>query len=286
MTKKQGILTMDNTDYLKKYNRCIYEYTNAAGAFEVSEDDNDDMAMAGPADGPGSQMDAGGEGGDPGMGGGMPGAPGAGAEGGMGSPSDSMGGDANGAGAQMDGSSAPQGVDGFDPQTQDGNAEGMEGMGGENTGDKSASSDEEVIDVDDLTKSQEKAEEKIDRMNDKFEDLMKAMNVLIKQNAERDAKEKEMAERIAAEIDRRIPTPQQKMTMRSLKSAPYNMTPDEYMKNYAPENYSGEDDRNGENDPQYKITKGDVDRFTDYASIARDLDIAHQGLNDILNFRG
>ena len=286
MTKKQGILTMDNTDYLKKYNRCIYEYTNAAGAFEVSEDDNDDMAMAGPADGPGSQMDAGGEGGDPGMGGGMPGAPGAGAEGSMGSPSDSMGGDANGAGAQMDGSSAPQGVDGFDPQTQDGNAEGMEGMGGENTGDKSASSDEEVIDVDDLTKSQEKAEEKIDRMNDKFEDLMKAMNVLIKQNAERDAKEKEMAERIAAEIDRRIPTPQQKMTMRSLKSAPYNMTPDEYMKNYAPENYSGEDDRNGENDSQYKITKGDIDRFTDYASIARDLDIAHQGLNDILNFRG
>lgn len=278
---------MDKNEYLKKYNRCLYEYTNAAGAFEVSEDDSDDMAMVGPADGPGSQMDAGGEGGDPGMGGGMPGAPGAeGDNGGMGGPSGDMGGPAGGNDGQTGDTGGPQGVEGFDPQAQDGNAEGMEGMGGENDGDEASSSDEEVIDVDDLTKSQEEAEKKIDRMNSKFEGLMKAMNILIKQNAERDAKEKEMAERIAAEIDRRIPTPQQKMTMRSLKSAPYNMTPDEYMNNYAPENYSGEDDRNGENDPQYKITKGDIDRFTDYASIARDLDIAHQGLNDILNLRG
>lgn len=268
---------MTHEEYLNKYKRCLREYTNAAGAFDVFEDENDNIAMAAPADGPGSQMNSGSKGGfgtampEYGNGSGMDG------ESGPAAP-DSSAGD-----TQPGVNDAPQGIDGFNPQN--GDAEGMEGMGGD---EKHAglAPDDEVIDVDDLTKSQEKAEEKIDRMNGKFERLMKAMNVLIKQNAERDAKEKDMIEKLSAEIDRRIPTPQQKMTMRSLKSAPFNMTPDEYMNNCAPDNYSGDDDRNGEDDPQYKITKGDIDRFTDYASIAKDLDIEHQGLNDILNFRG
>ena len=266
---------MNRAEYLKKYNRCLYEYTNAAGAFEVFEDNDDNVAMAGPVDGPESQMGAETTPDNGTVDGGMPG-PDTGSGTDASSTSDTgMGNDAVG----------QQGVEGFDPQN--GNDEGMDGMGGEeSTEDNSPSSDDEVIDVDDLTKSQEKAEEKIDRMNDKFDTLMKSIGALIKQNAERDAKEKEMVEKLSAEIDRRIPTPQQKMTMRSLKSAPFNMTPDEYMTNYAPDNYSSDDDRNGEDDPQYKITKGDIDRFTDYASIAKDLDIAHQGLNDILNFRG
>ena len=62
------------------------------------------------------------------------------------------------------------------------------------------------------------------------------------------------------------------------------MSPNEYMNNYAPENYSDEDDNNGEGDMQYQITKDDIDRFTDYNSIAKDLDIEHQGLRDILGF--
>jgi hypothetical protein len=81
-----------------------------------------------------------------------------------------------------------------------------------------------------------------------------------------------------------MPTPQQRMTMRSTKSAPYNMTPNEYMNNYAPDNYSAEDDNNGADDMQYKITKGDIDNFTDYNSIIRDLDVEHQGLKDILGY--
>jgi hypothetical protein len=74
------------------------------------------------------------------------------------------------------------------------------------------------------------------------------------------------------------------MTMRSTKSAPYSMTPNEYMNNYAPENYSPEDDNNGADDMQYKITKGDIDNFTDYNSIIKDLDVEHQGLKDILGY--
>jgi TolA-binding protein len=164
-------------------------------------------------------------------------------------------------------------------------------MGGPAMGGEMMQPDDEVIDVDDLTQSQEKAEEKIDAMNSKFEKLMGAVETLIKQNAQR---EKEAAEaerrsaeqqaRLEAELEKRIPTPQQRMTMRSTKSAPYAMTPNEYMNNYAPDNYSDADDNNGADDMQYQITKDDIDRFTDYNSIAKELDIAHQGLNDILNF--
>ena len=95
---------------------------------------------------------------------------------------------------------------------------------------------------------------------------------------------KRQKEALKAELDKRIPTPQQRMSMRSTKSAPYSITPGEYMNNYAPENYSDEDDNNGADDAQYKITKGDIDGFTDYRSIVKDLDVEHQGLRDILNF--
>ena len=242
-------------EYKEKFKRCILEYTNAAGAFDLSEEGDDEMAPMG---------------GDPNMGGGeMP----------MDGPN--MGGDPMAGGdPNMNGE---QGAEGFNPQGADMNG-GLDGMGGDlNQGD-TMQSDDEVIDVDDLTKSQEEAEKKIDRMNDKFEKLMGAVNTLIKQNAERDAKEKEAQLQMKAELDKRIPTPQQRMSMRSTKSSPYSMTPNEYMNNYAPENYSDADDNNGADDMQYQITKDDIDRFTDYNSIMKDLDVEHQGLKDILGF--
>ena len=257
---------MSNKDFLKKYKRCLYEYTNAAGAFDLTEEGDEMDAQQGGAPDGGMPM-----GGDPNAMGGDP----------------SMMGDPNamGGGPSMMGDpamgSAENGVEGFNPEGGDPNAMGGEMM----------QPDDEVIDVDDLTQSQEKAEEKIDAMNSKFEKLMGAVETLIKQNAQR---EKEAAEaerrsaeqqaRLEAELEKRIPTPQQRMTMRSTKSAPYAMTPNEYMNNYAPDNYSDADDNNGADDMQYQITKDDIDRFTDYNSIAKELDIAHQGLNDILNF--
>ena len=247
-----------NSEFLNKYKRLVLEYTNVAGAFDVSEDGEEDMgsgpSMGGdPAMGGDSAM-----GGDPAMGG-----------------DSAMGGDPNGG----------QGAEGFNPEGGDPNM-GLDGMGGQNStnGGDTMQPDDEVIDVDDLTKSQEKAEEKIDKMNAKFERLMGAVETLIKQNKERERQEAEAAAQMKAELEKRIPTPQQRMTMRSTKSAPYSMTPNEYMNNYAPENYSDADDNNGADDMQYKITKDDIDRFTDYNSIANDLDIEHQGLHDILGF--
>ena len=242
----------NNSEFLKKYKRCLYEYVNAAGSYDVSEEGEEEMG--------GAPMD-----GDPAMGGGDPNA---GMEG--------MGGDPAMSGGQ--------GPEGFDPQGGDPNA-GMEGMGGDPAmSGETMQSDDEVIDVDDLTKSQEQAEKKIDKMNDKFEKLMGAVETLIAQNKEMERREAEAKAEFQAELDKRIPTPKQRMTMRSTKSSPYSMSPNEYMNNYAPENYSDADDNNGADDAQYQITKDDIDRFTDYNSIARDLDIEHQGLRDILGF--
>ena len=272
----------NNSEFLKKYKRCLYEYVNAAGSYDVSEEGEEEMG--------GAPMD-----GDPAMGGENPNA---GMEGMGGDPAmegdPAMGGEDPNTG--MDGMggdpamSGGQGPEGFDSQGGDPNA-GMEGMGGDPAmssdpamSGETMQSDDEVIDVDDLTKSQEQAEKKIDKMNDKFEKLMGAVETLIAQNKEMERREAEAKAEFQAELDKRIPTPKQRMTMRSTKSSPYSMSPNEYMNNYAPENYSDADDNNGADDAQYQITKDDIDRFTDYNSIARDLDIEHQGLRDILGF--
>ena len=273
-------------EYKEKFKRCIMEYTNAAGSFDIDEEgeDQNEMPMGGedPNMGGGDPM----MGGDQNMGGGDPMM---GGDQNMGGEDPMMGGDQNMGGEDPNMGNGEQSPEGFNPEG-DPNT-GLEGMGSNpNMGgdevpmDNGMEPDDEVIDVDDLTKSQEKAEKKIDKMNDKFEKLMGAINTLIKMNAERDKKEIESQEKLKAEIDKRMPTPQQRLTMRSTKSAPYSMTPNEYMNNYAPENYSDADDNNGADDAQYQITKDDIDRFTDYNSIAKDLDIEHQGLRDILGF--
>ena len=276
----------NNSEFLKKYKRCLYEYVNAAGSYDVSEEGEEEMGND-PAMGGGDPSMGGGDpsmgGGDPAMGGGGPSMGGGDPSMGGGDPSMGGGDPSMGGGdPSMGGGQSPEG---FNPQGGDPNA-GMEGMGGDTgmTGGETMQSDDEVIDVDDLTKSQEQAEKKIDKMNDKFEKLMGAVETLIAQNKEMERREAEAKAEFQAELDKRIPTPQQRMTMRSTKSSPYSMSPNEYMNNYAPENYSDADDNNGADDAQYQITKDDIDRFTDYNSIARDLDIEHQGLRDILGF--
>jgi hypothetical protein len=229
-----------------------------------------DPMMGGPEGGGDPMMDGPEGGADPMMGG-----PEGGADPMMGGPEGNGGSDMGG------------GAEGFNPEGGDTNA-GLEGMGGENPDSQESADtlqdDDEVIDVDDLTKSQEKAERKIDKMNDKFEKLMNSVEKLIKLNQEKDAQSALLLNKVQDEIDKRIPTPQQRLSMRSTKSSPYTMTPNEYMNNYAPENYSDESDNNGADDAQYQITKDDIDRVTDYNSIVKDLDVEHQGLRDILGF--
>lgn len=256
-------------DYVDRYQQLV-EYTNVAGDYNISEvGDEEETPDALPAD-DGSQdapqgMDA---------------QPGDDAE---------MNGQAP---DRMDGGGQPQGVDGFDPQGGSPD-QGIEGMGGQpmagpndmpsqETPETDASSEDVVIDVDDLTRAQKEAEEKIDKMNGKFETLMGAIETLIKQNKERDEREKAREEQMKAELDKRLPDDTQKLAMRSIKSTPYGISPNDYMKDNLPDNYTVGDE--AEEKPKYTITKGDIDNITDFNTIAKELDIEHQGLKDILNF--
>ena len=174
---------MELNEVKKRFKRCILEYTNAAGSFDLSEDGEDDAAMGGaaPTDGGGNTpMDGASMNGNGDMDGGMP-----------------MGG---GDPAAMGGGAPAQAPNGFAPQGIDPNA-GMDGMGGAaaptdggmpmNGGDPNAMGvtteepGDEVIDVDELVKSQEEAEHKIDSMTSKFDKLMGAIDVLIQQNKDR-----------------------------------------------------------------------------------------------------
>ena len=296
---------MDINEVKRKFKRCILEYTNPAGAYSVSEEGEDDMmggapggdpSMGGadpmgggdPSMGGGDPMGGGAPGGDP-MGGGDPsmgGAPGGDPSMGGGDPS--MGGDPNAAGGE---GTPPEG---FQPQGVEQGAP-MDGMGG---GDPNAAGgdpsmggedpnamggDDEVIDVDDLTDSQEETEKKVDALSGKFEKLMSSLDSLEKRISDIDSHTNEYLGKLESEFDKRNPTPMQRLTMRSTKSAPYAMTPNEYMNNYAPDNYSDADDNNGADDPQYKITKGDIDDFTDYNSVAKEFG-GKYGLHDILGY--
>ena len=186
---------------------------------------------------------------------------------------------APGAGADPN---AQQGVPGFDPQpAQDTDpATTAEASFDEATPDNGGE-DEEVIDVDELVDSQKKNEDAIEKLTDKFEQFLDKFNEFqdeLKTNSEYMAN-------LENEFQKRNPTSVEKLTMRSLQSKPFQETPEEYMENDAPENYSPESDNNGVGEPIYTITRDDVRNATDYPSIAKTLrDNENATLKNLLGF--
>lgn len=210
---------------------------------------------------------------------GMPGADpmAGGAPGGM-PGADPMAGAAPGA----DPNAAAQGVPGFNPQPlQDTDpAATAEGSFDEAIPD-AGSEEEEVIDVDELVDGQKRNEDAISKLTDKFEQFLEKFSEFqgeIKSNAE-------FMANLENEFQKRNPTSVEKLTMRSLQSKPFGETPEEYMANDAPENYSPEDDKNGVGEPRYTITRDDVRNATDYSSIAQTLrDNDNATLKSLLGF--
>ena len=181
---------------------------------------------------------------------------------------------------------ATQGVPGFNPQGGDTDpAATTEQSFDEATPDNGESQDggedEEVIDVDELVDGQKRNEEAIDKLTDKFEQFLEKFSEFqgeLKLNAE-------FMANLENEIEKRNPTSVEKLTMRSLQSKPFGETPEEYMANNAPENYSPEDDNNGVGEPRYTITRDDVRNATDYPSIAKTLrDNGNATLKSLLGF--
>ena len=147
-------------------------------------------------------------------------------------------------------------------------------------------SDDEVIDVDDLTKSQEETEEKVDDISvsieDGFEKLLKVVSKLDKMI---DVSTNNM-EQIKQEIEKRNPTPLEKLNMRAANdSYPFNVSPSDYWKSKeASSNYriGGEDEDDAK---QYTITQGDIDSITDFNTISKELNSSEFNQN-LLNIFG
>ena len=178
---------------------------------------------------------------------------------------------AAGAAPAADPSAAAGGAPGFDPQPvgndEDPNATAEESFDEATPDNPEGGEDEEVIDVDELVDSQKRNEDAIDKLTDKFERFLEKFSEFqgeLKSNAE-------FMKNLESEFEKRNPTAVEKLTMRSLQSKPFQETPEEYMENDAPENYSPEDDQNGVGEPRYTITRDDVRNATDYSSIAKTL---------------
>lgn len=178
-----------------------------------------------------------------------------------------------------------QGAPGFNPQAEgDMMGDNMPEMGvGENMQD-----DDEVIDVDDLTQSQEETEEKVNDIQISMEKgFEKLLGVVSKLNKMIDSSTANM-EQIKQEIEKRNPTPIEKLNMRAANdSYPFNVSPNDYWKEKeSTSNYriGGEDEKDA---PQYTITQGDIDKITDFRTISKELDdsMMNQNLLNIFGLR-
>lgn len=182
---------------------------------------------------------------------------------------------------------AIQGPEGFSPQPDA--MQGPNAMDGDISnadfeGADIPSSDDNVVDITDLTDSQKETEKDIEKMDNKFSVLMKqlgAFEQLLHQNDEK-------IESLKAEFEKRNPTQIEKMSLHSAKGYPFDTPVEEYWKKKEKiSNYSPDMDNNGKGQGQYVITKDDIDGTVDWKSIADSLDddfMYNQTLDGVLKY--
>ena len=283
----------NNTDLIKQYKleeavkriQKINEYTFYDST--MVEDDQDPNAM----------------GGDPNAMGGNPngGMPPMGADpNAMGADPNMMGGDPNGGMAPMDDPNV-MGADpnGEIPPMDDPNAMGADPnggmppmddpnmMGGEGIEDIDIETEQpgdEVVDVDELTQSQEATEFKVDNVDDK---LNKVLKIISKFNDAIEANDQKI-EDLKKEFQKRNPTAEETLNLRSLASYPFSERPDEYWKKQQQDhpNYnviSDNDVSTADEQKEFEIRKGDIDNFNE-RDIMKSLGESHIKLSDFLQF--
>lgn len=290
----------NNTDLIKQYKleeavkriQKINEYTFYDST--MVEDDQDPNAM----------------GGDPNAMGGNPngGMPPMGADpNAMGDDPNMMGGDPNGGMAPMDDPNA-MGADpnGEMPPMDDPNAMGGDPnamgadpnggmppmddpnmMGGEGIEDIDMETEQpgdEVVDVDELTQSQEATEFKVDNVDDK---LNKVLKIISKFNDAIEANDQKI-EDLKKEFQKRNPTAEETLNLRSLASYPFSERPDEYWKKQQQDhpNYnviSDNDVSTADEQKEFEIRKGDIDNFNE-REVMKSLGESHIKLSDFLQF--
>ena len=283
----------NNTDLIKQYKleeavkriQKINEYTFYDST--MVEDDQDPNAMG--ADPNGGMPPMGGDpnamGADPNMMGGDPNggmapmddpnAMGAEPNGGMPPMDDpnAMGGDPNAMGADPNGGMPPM----DDPNM----------MGGEDIEDIDMETEQpgdEVVDVDELTQSQEATEFKVDNVDDK---LNKVLKIISKFNDAIEANDQKI-EDLKKEFQKRNPTAEETLNLRSLASYPFSERPDEYWKKQQQDhpNYnviSDNDVSTADEQKEFEIRKGDIDNFNE-REVMKSLGESHIKLSDFLQF--
>jgi hypothetical protein len=125
-----------------------------------------------------------------------------------------------------------------------------------------AGPDDEVIDVDDLTNSQESTEYKIDGVDDKLSKLLSIVGKFANAIEANDAK----LEDLKAEIERRNPTDIERINLRSQNSQPFNVNPGEYWSEVKDKNpnyqiISDNEVSPNDEDKVYTITDDDLRDF-------------------------
>ena len=192
-----------------------------------------------------------------------------------------MGGDPNAMGGNPNGGMPPMGADpnamGADPNM----------MGGEDIEDIDMETEQpgdEVVDVDELTQSQEATEFKVDNVDDK---LNKVLKIISKFNDAIEANDQKI-EDLKKEFQKRNPTAEETLNLRSLASYPFSERPDEYWKKQQQDhpNYnviSDNDVSTADEQKEFEIRKGDIDNFNE-REVMKSLGESHIKLSDFLQF--
>lgn len=144
-------------------------------------------------------------------------------------------------------------------------------------------SDDEVIDVDDLTQSQEATEYKIDGVDDRLSKIY----AVVRKFSDQLEKNEESIMALKDEFEKRNPTEEEKLNIRSQSSYPYSETPKDYWNKKTQENPHYNVMYNNEVSPseeqkKFEITKDDISGLN-MKSISDTLDI-DQSLNKYLGF--
>ena len=282
MSKKEDLVKKYKLEEAVKKFQKINEYTFYSPTMVEDDQDQVDNEMQ-PMDAP--------QGGDPNaMGGGMPqGEPQGGQmppQGDMSQDQEQMGmgqEDPMGNGGEMP-MDAPQGGD---PNAMGG--EEMPPMGDDGEGIEDVEMDteqpgDEVVDVDDLTQSQETTEFKVDDLDSKLDKVLK---VISKFNDAIEANDQKI-EDLKQEFAKRNPTAEETLNLRSMSSYPFSERPDEYWKKQQEThpNYnviSDNDVPTSEEQKEFEIRRGDIDNFNE-RDIMKSLGENHIKLSDFLEF--
>lgn len=142
---------------------------------------------------------------------------------------------------------------------------------------------DEVIDVDDLTQAQEASEEKIDDVNNKLQSLIDFTSKFIQAIDNNDKK----IDALKDELERRNPSQEEKLEIRSQAGVPYTESPQEFWvdKMRSNPNYNVSFDNGGAKDgeeEEFTITDSDI-KGADDRTVSKTFDIPKK-LSDYISF--